>query len=180
MKTTNRHLVKPLVYDDLHREEQFSKYSCLLEIIGNPQGDLLDVGCGTALLHEYLKERGVEPRRYVCLDPEPGMLWIAARKLNKISTAIIILGYAEDLPVRSGSFDWVVSISTWGALEDPRRALSEAERTIKSGGTVVFTGYPRTFSMPPSAINPLFELSKICIDKFYVYKRQSSINGECG
>lgn len=176
VKTPKKCLVRPQVYDELHRKEQFSKYDCLVEIMGRDWGDLLDVGCGTALLYEYMKSREIGFARYVCLDPHMGMLVIARQKLAETVTSLLVLGYAEVLPFRDRAFDGVLSITTWGALEDHSKAIAEAKRVAKLNGHVVFTGYPRTYTKPPSSIDPSFTLVTLCIDEFYVYSPGSATN----
>ncbi|MEM4827645.1 MAG: hypothetical protein QXK07_06365, partial [Desulfurococcaceae archaeon] len=67
-------LVKPSVYDELYKDEQFEKYNCLVQLVGEPRGDLLDAGCGTGLLYSYIRIMGYRIDRYICLDPDEEML----------------------------------------------------------------------------------------------------------
>lgn len=161
-------LVKPGVYDSLYKEEQFSKYECLLELGVEFKGTVLDAGCGTALLYEYLLLRyGKLRARYICLDPDPGMLRVASAKLSS-PLAIIVEAYAEELPVRHGSIDLAVSISTWGVLERAPQALIELRKSIRKGGLLVLTGHPKTYTRKPGDLDRSFRYVKSCIDDFYV------------
>lgn len=161
-------LIKPEVYDSLYREEQFLKYKCLLELGVKFEGTVLDAGCGTALLYEYLVlNYGRLKARYVCLDPDPGMLKIASAKLNS-PLAITVEAYAEELPVRQGAIDLVVSVSTWGVLEKAPQALVELRKSIREGGLLVLTGHPRTYTRKPEDMDSSLRYVKSCIDDFYV------------
>jgi ubiquinone/menaquinone biosynthesis C-methylase UbiE len=49
----------------------------------------------------------------------------------------LVLGEAEDLPVRDGTFDACLSIGAFNYFNDPERALREMARAVKPGGTIV-------------------------------------------
>ncbi|MEM2014521.1 MAG: class I SAM-dependent methyltransferase [Desulfurococcaceae archaeon] len=163
-------LVKPSVYDELYKDEQFEKYNCLVQLVGEPRGDLLDAGCGTGLLYSYIRIMGYRIDRYICLDPDEEMLAEAQKKLAGEPRSLVVLGYAENLPLRDGVFNYVFSVSTWGAIEDKEKALVELKRVVSKTGVIVLTGHPRTYFTAPSTIDPSFILELKCIDDFYVKK----------
>lgn len=161
-------LVKPEIYDSLYRDEQFAKYSYLFKLGIEFRGTVLDAGCGTALLYEYIMlNYGNMNARYVCLDPDPSMLRIASSRI-KSSLVIVVEAYAEELPLRNGAFDVVVSISTWGALSKTPGALRELKNALRDGGKLVITGHPRTYSMKPIDVDRDFRHVGNYIDDFYV------------
>lgn len=51
----------------------------------------------------------------------------------------LVLGEAEDLPVRDHSFDACLSIGAFNYFNDPARALREMVRAVKPGGTIVIS-----------------------------------------
>lgn len=51
----------------------------------------------------------------------------------------LVLGEAEDLPVRDESFDACLSIGAFNYFNDPERALREMARAVKPGGKVVIS-----------------------------------------
>ncbi len=51
----------------------------------------------------------------------------------------LILGEAEDLPVRDGQFDAALSIGAFNYFNDPEKALREMVRAVKPGGTIVIS-----------------------------------------
>lgn len=161
------HLVKPEIYDSLYKDEQFIKYKCLFELGVEFKGAVLDAGCGTALLYEYvISSRGEVRAKYVCLDPDPEMLKIASTKMKSPLT-ILIEGYAEELPLRSGVFDLVVSISTWGVLSKTPGVLKELKEALRTGGAIIITGHPKTYSVKPHDLDRSFFYVGQCVDDFY-------------
>ncbi len=51
----------------------------------------------------------------------------------------LILGEAEDLPVRDHQFDAALSIGAFNYFNDPEQALREMVRAVKPGGTIVIS-----------------------------------------
>ena len=51
----------------------------------------------------------------------------------------LILGEAEDLPVRDGQFDAALSIGAFNYFNDPEQALREMVRAVRPGGTIVLS-----------------------------------------
>jgi ubiquinone/menaquinone biosynthesis C-methylase UbiE len=49
----------------------------------------------------------------------------------------LVLGEAEDLPVRGGTFDAALSIGGFNYFNDPELALREMARAVRPGGTIV-------------------------------------------
>lgn len=173
------HLIRPELYDTLYKEEQYAKYNYLHSVGICVSGTVLDVGCGTGLLLEYISESGGRTySRYVCLDPDTEMLTIASRKVSN-PFVILVEGYAEELPFRDEYFDVVVSITTLGALKDVLSALCELLRVTRINGHVIITGHPRTYSLRPESINEEFHFVGQHIDDFYIAIRHSNLSSSC-
>lgn len=167
------------LYDSLYGDEQRTKYKYIeASIPGIFSEDLLDIGCGTALLLEYLKDMGRDLSRYMCLDPSEGMLHIASKRGDYRS--IFVMGLAEDLPLRDSSFSRVLAITVWENITGKSRALEEALRVLGSPGVAIFSKHSRTSVPPPSSADPSFKYLGECIDEFYVYTRGSTFNFKNG
>lgn len=82
----------------------------------------LDVGVGTGI---FTAEIGVS----VGVDLAINMLRIA--KNRNVS---VVQAAGENLPFRTGIFDYVVMIVTLCFLDDPERVLGEAWRIIRENG----------------------------------------------
>lgn len=159
-------------YDELYRGEQYSKYSVLVGIVNGKLDSslVLDAGCGTGLLLEYLGENDIDKyRRYICLDPSTGMIERLAGK-NIDHRVIPVVGYAEEIPVRDSSIDIVVSITTWGNIADKEKAVNEFIRVTKENGLIVVSKHLKHNTIPPSLINKCFKEVVVHIDVFYTCK----------
>ncbi|MBN2202004.1 methyltransferase domain-containing protein [bacterium] len=89
------------------------------------EGTGVEIGAGTGRFASPLGIRfGVEPAER--------MARIAADRGIRI-----VRGAGEELPVRSGAFDFAVLVTTLCFLDDPNRAFSEIRRILKPGGCVV-------------------------------------------
>ena len=105
-------------------------------------GRVLDLGCGTGRNLPLFGER-VRP---VGLDPCLETLRAARRR---VTPAPIVLGAAERLPFRPGSFDTVVSGLVFCSVEDPPKAFAEVRRVLAPGGTLRMLEHVRATSRLP-------------------------------
>lgn len=104
------------------------------------RGDVLDVGGAYGFV---IKQAGLDPNRYVSLDPID-MDWDRLRKYEHIvahysicQAATRILGFAEFLPFADASFDFVHMRSCIDHFANPNLALMEAFRVLRRGGQLV-------------------------------------------
>jgi len=110
-------------------------------IVGEADGRVLEIGAGTGQsFTDYAQAREV-----VVTEPDPFMLARARKRLETLGLPHIELQQhaAEDLPFEDGTFDHVVSILVLCTVQDPPRALSEAKRVLKPGGTLRFIEHVR-------------------------------------
>jgi ubiquinone/menaquinone biosynthesis C-methylase UbiE len=132
-------------YDELYRLEQLEKYKAVFVKLNlKLSGKLvLDDGCGTALLLEYLVETRNLPIYYICLDLSNAMLVharVRARSLLQDHMVELVEADAENLPLRDASVDYVLSFTVFMLLEDPGRGVMEATRV---GRELVLYTVPR-------------------------------------
>ena len=110
---------------------------CLLgEVAGR---DVLEIGCGAAQGARWLSAAGA---RVTALDVSAGQLREARQLDDRSGVAVprLVQADAQHLPVRSGSFDIVVS--AFGGLPfvaDSARAMREVARVLRPGGRLVFS-----------------------------------------
>jgi len=105
---------------------------------------LVDVGCGTAELLGAMRGWGLEPERYVGVDPSPGMLGAAAAKLG--GGARVVASPAEALPLRDAAFDCAVSASSLHFWPAPDAGLAEVRRVLAPGGRFLLLDWSRDFA----------------------------------
>jgi SAM-dependent methyltransferase len=101
-----------------------------------PGGDVVELGCGTAVVSAWLARRGVRP---VAIDIAPTQLRTADTLQREFRLSFpLVCANAEHVPFDDASFD--VAISEYGASLwcDPRRWLPEAHRLLRPGGRLVF------------------------------------------
>jgi malonyl-CoA O-methyltransferase len=103
---------------------------------GNP-GRILDVGAGTGML--LRTARALFPDAVIAgLDLAPGMVRTAMPALKGRGITIFVEGDAERLPFAGGSFDLVLSTSTYQWLNDLEPAFSEVFRVLAPAGSFRF------------------------------------------
>jgi MPBQ/MSBQ methyltransferase len=101
----------------------------------------LDVGAGTGFTTEGIVEL-VDARHVTMLDQSPHQLG-RARAKPVLGDCAKLLGDAEDLPFGDDGFDRYVSAGSIEYWPDPQRALVEAYRVLRSGGTALVIGPAR-------------------------------------
>ena len=92
---------------------------------------VLDVACGTGILARTAADRVGPAGSVVGVDPNPGMLTVAARLDERVDWRE---GSAEALPVEDGAFDRVVSQFGMMVCPDPERAVGEMVRALAPDG----------------------------------------------
>lgn len=118
---------------------------CVKEIYNyefNIKGKVLDVGGGQGRLRYFLKDKDVP--LYVDIDPyleifqdlefQPNLLKAYPCLLKPCN---FLSGYAENLPFKKNSFDWVHMRSVLDHFYDPYLALKEAYRVLETDGTLL-------------------------------------------
>jgi malonyl-CoA O-methyltransferase len=128
-----------LEYDG-HIDVQSRVVERLMEVLQEQElrpGRILDVGTGTGALPGRMS--GVYPNSFLFgIDLAPEMSFVARQKLLSERKAYFISGDAEMLPFAGGTFDLVVSASTFQWLDSLDTAFGEAFRVLSPGGTFCF------------------------------------------
>lgn len=103
-------------------------------------GDVLDVGGAYGFV---VKQAGLNPHRYVSIDPI-NMDWSRLQAYEHIEAHYLICkdvarvrGFAEFLPFTDASFDFVHMRSCIDHFANPKLALMEAFRVLRQGGRLV-------------------------------------------
>ncbi len=98
---------------------------------------VLDVATGTGDV-AIAVARAYPDARVTGIDPSPGMLEVARRKLGELSGRIeLVTGDAQALPFPDGAFDGVIIAFGIRNVPDRPRALAEMARVTRAGGRVV-------------------------------------------
>jgi arsenite methyltransferase len=128
-------------YDRLS-DQQLQSGKALLERMGLASGSrVLDVGCGTGRLAEWIAGRVGAEGRVVGIDPLAERIAIAR---EKVLGARFEVGQAEDLSAfPDGGFDLVCMSAVFHWITDKPKALAEIARVLAPGGSVGLTTSPR-------------------------------------
>lgn len=142
-------------YDELYRAEQAEKYAAALRRV-KPSGVVLDAGCGTGLLAEYMSVTGLMDRVdfYICLDYSSCMLDIARWRLSHLcpSKCVAVEGNVESIPLSDGSVDVTYSFTVLDLVEDLDSAVSELLRVTRGPVVVsMMKRLPRKDALLPRA-----------------------------
>ena len=104
-------------YNGLYKEEQRKKLSIIKKNIKiNKYTKILDVGCGTGISSDF--------NCYV-VGVDPSIELLRQNANNKI------LGFAENLPFKDGSFDYVISITSMHNFKNVKKSINEIKRVGK-------------------------------------------------
>ncbi len=99
-------------------------------------GRILDVGCGTGYLLRQLAFRCPHAVELAGVDPAPAMI-AAARTMAPDGRLRWLEGTAEQLPFPEGSFDLVVSTTSFDHWADQQVGLVQCARVLAPGGWLV-------------------------------------------
>lgn len=98
-------------------------------------GWVLEVGCGPGYFSPALAAR-IPDGQLVVVDLQWEMLQLARVRLDGCGE--VVQGDAQELPLRSASFDAVVVILVLGEVPDQGRFLGEVRRVLRPGGAALF------------------------------------------
>jgi demethylmenaquinone methyltransferase / 2-methoxy-6-polyprenyl-1,4-benzoquinol methylase len=120
-----------------------------------PEESVLDVATGTAAVAiELVRQTGCH---VVGLDQSPEMLAGARARVEEaglVDRISLVEATAEELPFPDVSFDGLTFTYLLRYVEDPRAALAELARVVRSGGTMAGL----EFGVPRGLWRPLWEL----------------------
>lgn len=93
----------------------------------------LDVGVGTGIISEFMKNNFKNLEKIVCIDKSPSML-------SKMSESDIFqkkICDASSLPILNNTFDLVLMRDVLPFLKDPNKVFSEIYRVLKNNGVFI-------------------------------------------
>lgn len=105
------------------------------------RGTVVDVGCGTA--RELARMAAARtPAHFIGIEPAPNMRRIAALRASALDNVSIADGRFEQLPMATGSVDYLYSILAFHWTTDARRSAAEIARVLRPSGEMdlVFIG----------------------------------------
>jgi ubiquinone/menaquinone biosynthesis C-methylase UbiE len=133
----------------LHHEIADRTAALAVTTVPSP-GRVLDVGCGTGYLLRALAHRYPDAEQLCGVDAAPRMIATASASTgdDRLSFA---LGMAEELGHPDGSFDLVVSTTSFDHWADQQAGLMECARVLRPGGRLVLVDQFSRWLLPTLA-----------------------------
>lgn len=136
---------KTRLYDKLSPEAYLESLQRVADLIRREEGeDVLDVGCGSGLLLEFLADGLIQGKRYLGLDILPAGLASLNPRAKRLNLDGPVSGVQADLsrnlPLADASVSCVAahfSVYTLSEEKDRRDAYREFFRIVKPGGLLV-------------------------------------------
>lgn len=107
----------------------------LLKLLAELQGTVVDIGAGPVRYIEQL-QRSVQQGalRYIAVEPDLCHLGSVAAQWPGSQ---LVQGVGEALPLQDASADAAMMLRSYNHLRDPGRAIDEAARVVRPGGTLL-------------------------------------------
>jgi len=153
-------------YDKRYRLIQEEKYLKTLDNFFIKGKKILDAGCGTGLLFEFILKSGVIQNElrchYVAIDISLKMLTEFKSKLLKLKEkpkVSLILSDIENLPFRDNSFNLIFSFTSFQNLPSYIEGFHEICRVSLEGGDLKFSILRKKLELPTliSILKPYLE-----------------------
>lgn len=97
-------------------------------------GEVLDIGAGDGALAQIA---GSSAKRWVCLDQSATLLDAAKKRLSGQPQFEFVQADMHELPFERQSFDQVLHFHALTYATDPKKAIEQAARVLRPGGTLV-------------------------------------------
>jgi len=95
---------------------------------------MIDVACGTGDIGKLYLDSTSKNEKIFCIDSNKSMIKKGKKKLINYKNIKWLIGSAENLPVKSNSFDYYSISFGLRNTKNLNKALSEAYRVLKPGG----------------------------------------------
>jgi SAM-dependent methyltransferase len=125
------------VLEDADAVEQLQDLKDVARTLVRPSHHVLDIGCGIGLETLRLAKLVGPAGRATGLDNSAAFIDEARRRVTVAGLDIdFITGNACELPFEDSSFDCARAERVLVYLDDPRRAIVEMRRVVRSGGSI--------------------------------------------
>lgn len=131
------------IYDMRYAEEQTTKIeTAIVSINLNKQGLVLDVGCGTGLLLDYVSN---EVDAIVGLDISRKILLQTKKRARKSPNVHLVLADADNIPLKEDISNHAFALTLIQNTPNPLITLNEIKRVAKENAVIVISGLKKKF-----------------------------------
>jgi ubiquinone/menaquinone biosynthesis C-methylase UbiE len=145
-KVMRRYDLTSSLYDMRYAEEQAAKIEAALKNVKIERNEsILDVGCGTGILFEYVADKA---DAVVGLDFSKKTLLQAKERIHNedLGNVHLIEADADNMPFCSIVFDRVFAVTVLQNTPNPIDTLTEMKRIAKKDAVFVITGQKKIFT----------------------------------
>jgi malonyl-CoA O-methyltransferase len=131
------------IYDMRYAEEQTAKIEAVMQSINmEKEGSVLDVGCGTGLLFNYVANKA---EAIVGSDISRETLLQAKRRARKFANVFLVLADSDNVPLKGDVFSHVFALTLIQNTPNPLKTLNEIKQVSKQDAVIVVTGLKKKF-----------------------------------
>ena len=144
LKVMSRYDLTAKMYDERYAEEQVAKYKAALKEVDTAKTTVLDVGCGSGLLFNFI---AVKAKTVLGVDISGKLLEQAKQNAKNFQNVSVVRADADNLPFKNGFFDEIFAFTILQNMPKPAQTLIEFRRVSKAEGKVVVTGLKKAFPL---------------------------------
>jgi malonyl-CoA O-methyltransferase len=126
-----------------YAEEQAAKIEAALRHVEIKADVVLDVGCGTGILFNYVADKA---RMTVGVDVSTKTLLKAKERAKNHASVHLVCADADNMPLRDKVFDRVFAITLIQNMPRQTETLNEIRRVVKDNALIVVTGLKKVFT----------------------------------
>jgi len=133
------------IYDARYAEEQGAKIKAALDGLRiNRCFPVLDAGCGTGILFDYIARNVQE---IVGVDISRKALVQAKQRAKSLENVHLVQADVDNMPLKENIFAHVFAFTIMQNVPSPTKTLNEIERVTKEDAIVVVTGMKKSFTL---------------------------------
>jgi ubiquinone/menaquinone biosynthesis C-methylase UbiE len=133
------------IYDALYSAEQNEKFKAILNHINFKGGEkVLDVGCGTGLLFNNIKNK---TELILGIDLAKNILLQAIKHAKQNDSIALVRADADYLPFKDGTFTATFAITLIQNMPNAKRTLNEIKRVTESEGVIAINGLKKKYAL---------------------------------
>ncbi|MCE7744900.1 MAG: class I SAM-dependent methyltransferase [Candidatus Heimdallarchaeota archaeon] len=131
------------IYDNRYNEIQTHKYQEILSQVDfSESSGIIDIGCGTGTFLGLINQLG-NGKQLLGVDISYEMIKIAHEKFPDID---FIVADSDNLPIKDGHFERVLSVTHLQNLPEPNKTVDEMQRISTKNALVVISILRKTWT----------------------------------